>query len=129
MAFTTPSVKTSLSLQGLRFQVHLGCSAEERSIPQFVRFDLEVYFLEPPSGCISDQLSETICYAVLSEKLRTLCSGREYQLIEKLGWDAYQSLRKYLPASVGLKLRAIKETPPIDELTGGAVFTISDWKI
>lgn len=128
MAFTEPSVKTSLSLQGLRLQVRLGCSAEERSIPQFVRFDLEIHFFEAPNGCISDQLSETICYAQLSENLRTLCSSREYQLIEKLGWDAYQSLREQLPSSVGLQLRAIKEKPPIDELTGGAVFTISDWK-
>ena len=128
MAFTEPSVKTSLSLQGLRLQVRLGCSAEERSIPQFVSFDLEIRFFEVPPGCFTDSLRETICYAHLSEILKAVCSRGEYQLIEKLGWDAYQSIRKQLPPSVELKLQALKEKPPIPELTGGATFTISDWK-
>ena len=128
MASTEPCVQTSLFIQGLKLQAHLGWSAQERSVPQGVRFDVELYFSQIPQGCTSDSLSDTICYATLSDKLRALCTQKEYRLIEKLGWDAYQTIRQDLSPSIGLKIRAIKEKPPIDELSGGAVFTVSDWR-
>lgn len=126
MESTEPCVQTSLSIQRLRLQAYLGWSAQERSTPQFVLFDLELFFSQPPRGCFSDSLADTFCYASLSDQLKALCLDGEFRLIEKLGWDAYQLIRRDLPNNIGLRLRVIKEKPPIDELLGGATFTISD---
>ncbi len=121
------ALASSLSLKRLRLLVRLGCSAEERSIPQYVSVEVEVRFQSPPQGCQSDSLQETICYAQLSEKIKRVCDQREYALIEKLGWAIYQAVRELLPQSALLLVRTHKERPPVDHLEGGAVFTLGDW--
>src|SRR2546423_1880040 len=99
MASTELCKHSRLSLNGLRLQVKLGCHREERQIPQFVRFDVQICFKSPPAGCISDQLEDTVCYARLSELTRNVCNKSEYHLIEKLGWDVYSALKESLPQS------------------------------
>ncbi len=119
---------SALSLNGLRLKVHLGCSEEERRVPQFVRFEILLRFKTPPLGCQTDQLSDTVCYAQISDILRTACEG-EFQLIEKLGWKVFSLLKQTLPKDVQVQMRMIKEKPPISDLTEGSSFYLSDWEI
>ena len=93
MALPKPCRFSSLSIANLRLKVKLGCGEEERQIPQFVSFAAEVRFKDLPQGCFSDRLDETICYALLSDKIRSLCNNNEYHLIEKLGWDVYAAIK------------------------------------
>jgi dihydroneopterin aldolase len=76
---------------------------------------------------VTDLLEETICYAKLSDEIQKVCNKREYQLIEKLTWDTYISIKATLPKDIQLWLRATKERPPIAHLEGGSSFSIGDW--
>lgn len=118
---------TQLSLQQLRILVRLGCSAEERLVPQYVSFDVQIRFYTPPEGCFTDALEQTVCYAELSQTIKSVCERQEYQLIEKLGWDVYTAVRNFLPQPCLLRVSANKEHPPVAHLEGGATFTVSDW--
>lgn len=127
MALPIPCLFSSVSIIGLRLQVKLGCGEAERQVPQYVSFDAEVRFKQIPQGCLTDRLEETVCYAAMSEKIRALCEGHEYHLIEKLGWDAYSSIKKILPETSELRVKTTKEKPPVADLHGGSVFIIGDW--
>jgi len=118
---------SSISINRLRILVSLGCSAEERQTLQYVSFDVQVRFSEPPRGCITDSLEETVCYAKLCKKIKEVCDRSEYQLIEKLGWDVYQGIKEFLPKDSQLWVRATKEHPPVPQLEGGSAFSIGDW--
>ena len=127
MAFSAPCKYSTLSLNSLRLKVKLGCQAEERNEPQFVRFDITIRFSELPIGCVTDRLQDTVCYAQISEQVASICKKTEYSLIEKLGFDAFHSIREILPPSIGLLLKIVKEKPPVEHLEGGASFTLGDW--
>ena len=118
---------SKLSLHRLRLWVRLGCGAEERQVPQVVSFDVEIRFPSLPAGCETDALDQTVCYAKLSQKIKEVCDRQEYQLIEKLGWDVYREIRNTLPQEMGLWVQARKENPPVENLEGGASFTVGDW--
>jgi len=118
---------SALTLNGLRLKVRLGCGEEERRVPQYVRFDIRVRFESIPSGCLTDALNETVCYAEISDTLRQVCARREFLLIEKLGWDAFSSLKERLPRGTQLWIRTTKEKPPIADLQDGASFCLGDW--
>jgi dihydroneopterin aldolase len=92
-----------------------------------VRFDLQVRFSSLPQGCFTDNLGDTICYAQLSEQIKRICQLQEYQLIEKLGWDAFAAVKEILPQDTKLWLRLVKEKPPVENLEGGSSFTLADW--
>lgn len=119
------NTKCSLHLNELRLQVKLGCGAEERQNPQFVRFDIQIRFQAIPEGCFTDRIEDTLCYAKISEILKDLCD-REYQLIEHLGMEAFSKLVDQTPANSYLKLCLTKERPPIEGLEGGASFTLEN---
>ncbi len=127
MASTAPSLFSTLALHSLKYKVRLGCTPEERSVPQGVRFDIQIRFESLPGGSFNDDLNETICYAKLSNRARVICDMREYQLIEKLGWDAFSALKEIIPPNVKLWLRVTKEKPPVAELEGGASFSVGEW--
>lgn len=118
---------SSLTLHGLRLKVRLGCESEERAIPQYVQFDVRVRFKTLPSGCLSDSLDQTICYAQLTNQIRKISEKQEFRLIEHLGWQIFASLKEILPANTPLWIRTLKEKPPIEDLQGGASFTLGDW--
>lgn len=57
--------KNNLSITHLRLWLHLGCSEEEKFLPQPVAIDIEVEFSKCPEGAFSDRPDEVICYASL----------------------------------------------------------------
>lgn len=127
MVSNRPWPVSTLVLNGLRQPVRLGCEAEERQSPQFVRFDVKIRFESRPVGCISDSLRDTVCYADLSDRLQKVCRLTEYHLIEKLCWDSYQSLKKQLPEGALLWIKVHKERPPIPHENQGTSFILGDW--
>src|SRR4051812_25848919 len=118
---------STLTLNQLRFTVRLGCKPEERQIPQWVHFDIQVQFKSLPQGCFTDHLNETVCYAEMSQIVGSICEKQEYQLIEKLGWDVFSALKQSLPQEVKIGVKTTKEKPPIPQLEGGASFFVGDW--
>jgi 7,8-dihydroneopterin aldolase/epimerase/oxygenase len=117
---------STLVLNGLRQSVRLGCEAEERQVPQFVRFDVKVRFESLPLACMTDDLKDTVCYAELGERIKKICQMTEYRLIERLGWDTFQELKTLLPSGALLWLKIHKERPPIPYENEGSSFVLGD---
>ena len=116
----------SLRLEGLSFLIRLGCSEEERRLPQEVRISLEVRFPEAPLGTLSDKLEETVCYGMLADGLRAYFNGREFSLVEKVAQEAFQILREFCPRTL-VAVEVEKVRPPVEGLRGGAIFRCGDF--
>ena len=117
-----------LELRAYRSRVHLGCSQEERAIAQEVEFDVLVQFHKEPGGARTDQLKDTLCYDVLCQGIEQTCRSHPFQLIEALGRETYESLRRAIAAEclVDLQVTVHKLKTPIAGLLGGARFTYGD---
>ena len=114
-----------LAIGDLRLEARLGCGADERAVPQGVRFDLRLRFERLPEGSQTDRLEGTVCYADLSDSLRKLCGEREFHLIESLALEAYRRLSETaVKAGARLWLRVTKLRPPVAGLEGGASFEL-----
>ncbi len=116
-----------LEFRGARLDVRLGCTAEERALPQPVDLDLAVRFRALPAACASDRLEDTVCYAELIEAARKACVGREFALVERLAQELFTRLRPLVPQDAELWLRATKLRPPVEGLAGGVAFSLGDF--
>lgn len=134
-------IQTKLMLRDLRLNVHLGCGEDERRKPQPVSIDLALLFSTTPAGCQSDELTDTICYGKLSERLSTYCNGRSFKLVEALTSQLFEVAKQEIErqgkarcrsftiesANVLLALRGTKLHPPVADLNGGVNFSIEEW--
>jgi dihydroneopterin aldolase len=115
--------KSFLEVRGARLAVKLGCTAEERRLPQEVDLDFTIRFREPPPGCRTDRLEDTVCYAQLVERARAHVETREFLLMERLAEDLHGLLGRGLPSSAALEIRVTKVHPPVPRILGGVSFT------
>jgi dihydroneopterin aldolase len=113
----------ALVLEKLTIPVRLGCSEEERSLPQMVIINLKIFFSEKPKECESDNLNDAICYDKLSKSIQKFCADKTFNLIESLGYQIYQLLKQQLPEKIKFSLQVIKN-PPIPNLNN-CIFEIS----
>jgi dihydroneopterin aldolase len=116
------TLQTSLELQDLRFKMLIGCNEEEKILQQEISVYIKISFLEAPLGCKSDNIGDTLCYDKITNIIREVCNLKHYHLIEHLGWQIYQQLKNNYSDKITIKIN--KLNPPIDELKGGAQFTI-----
>jgi dihydroneopterin aldolase len=72
-----------ISLRGMRFLGRHGVELEERLEPQPIEIDVELE-LDLAAPAASDELSDTIDYAVLFELVRGIVEGRSFRLLEAL---------------------------------------------
>jgi dihydroneopterin aldolase len=125
----------SLTLQDLVLTVHLGCTAEERALPQEVRVKLELRFptgpmtlpITLPVALSSDKLEDTICYAKISYAIIKHCEAREYHLIERMAAEIYLLTREISGPEIELDITVHKVRPPVDQLRGGTFFRCGDF--
>ena len=116
-----------LRIRDLQLKARLGCSAEERSAPQEVRVSVELRFDHSPRASTSDNLGDTICYAVLSKALREQLKEREYHLVEKMAADFYEVLKGIVEGRAKISLSVHKVRPPIEGLLGGVEYQVGDF--
>jgi 7,8-dihydroneopterin aldolase/epimerase/oxygenase len=117
-----------LTLADLRLSVRLGCEPEERLRPQPVDITIEAEFLRVPRACESDELEETVCYDKISRALQSYCENKEFRLIEKLGLELFRIAKEIAGPEISLTLHAKKVQPPVENLRGGAIFSITENK-
>jgi dihydroneopterin aldolase len=115
---------TRLEVRDLSVPVRLGCSAEERAVPQEARFSLTLELPRPPRACQTDRLEDTICYATICDAIRAVATSGEFATVERLGAAALERLRAALPPDVRARLRVHKVRPPVEDLLGGAIFEL-----
>lgn len=70
-----------LSLAALTCEVRIGVTEEERSAPQRLEVDLDLYAELGQAGRIAD-LGLTIDYREVADKVRTLLTSRSFNLVE-----------------------------------------------
>ncbi len=103
---------------------HLGCSAAERAQKQEVRVSLQIDFAEKPQACVTDNLSDTVCYDQLCRLILKTTQTVEFQTIEHLAHKLHENLRASLKRALKWNLSLHKVSPPIDGLRGGVTFQI-----
>lgn len=119
---------SQLELEDIGLDVKLGYSEKERSVSQRILVQIIFRFEEIPSVCVTDHLQDTLCYATLVDELQRFCNNHSFKLIEALGYQLYQFIKKKLSLthlkSTAVFLRVIKN-PPLSALKQ-AIFSISD---
>jgi len=117
----------ALRIEALSLSMRLGCSVEERSKPQEVRVAVELRFREAPKGAKTDSLSDTICYAKVSEAIKSHCESREYQLVERMANEVYGVVRELTGPGVEIGISLHKVRPPVEGIRGGTFFRCGDF--
>ena len=117
----------TLHVRELSLLVRLGCSPEERSSPQEVRVSLELRFLQAPPATRTDDLRDTLCYGRLCTALCELAESKEWQLVERLGFELHQLAGKLLEGKAALALTVHKVKPPVKGLLGGVAYRVGDF--
>lgn len=115
----------TLSINQLSLAVSLGWPDHERLEKQTISMNFTVQFATPPLACETDQLKDTVCYSVLIDDLRSRIEKKTYHLIEHLGQEAYQHIKRHLPKDALVKVSVLKH-PAIDGLMGGVMLTFGD---
>ena len=119
--------KHLLEIRQLVLQVHLGCSREERFNAQDVAFSAKFQFASLPLGAETDEIADSLCYAEVSAIILAAVTGREFKLIEHLGHVIFEKLKLLACVDVRMELHVHKLHPPVANLRGGSVFTISEF--
>lgn len=119
----------ALKLRELVLWVHLGCTSEEREKAQEVRVTVDLRFQQSPKGTFTDSLKDTICYAEISKAIQQRCQSREYQLIERMGFDIYGVVREIAGPAVQIGISVHKVRPPVDHLLGGTHYLCGDFQL
>ena len=120
----SPSTST-LVLKGLILNTVLGVYPEERRKAQEVEFDFFVYFSKVPKGCVTDELSQTVCYSDISQWAMAVCDRKPYFLIEHLAYEVGRELSLRLAGQAErIKVSVKKFQPPMEYRLREACFEI-----
>ncbi len=117
---------STLKVHALRLEVRLGCTPDERSRPQPVEWNLELSWKNLPMACESDELSDTICYDELTQKIASVCAANEFKLLEHLAYRALQAIRPQLKSLARVRVAVRKLHPPISTPNDGTSFEIAE---
>lgn len=119
---------SSLSLEDVKYYLHLGCSASEREQLQEVQISVTVDFQELPKGCYSDKLDECLCYASINSRLEEVCQSKPFNTIEHLAQLCWDSLTPLLNSEDVMTLKILKVNPPLGKTLKGSVFQLRGQK-
>lgn len=121
------STYASIAIQQFELPVILGWPEEERLQAQSVFLDIYIRFPNEPLACKNDQLQDTFCYDVLTQKIKSGIENKAFHLIEFLSREIYQLIKQDLPLNYLVTI-SINKHPPIAGLKGGVHFWYGDEK-
>jgi len=116
--------KSQIIIKDLELYVSLGWTKEEREKKQKIHASINIEFLSEPSACLTDDLLDTIDYDQLCEKITTFSSTQEFKLIERLGFNIYETVKSYSKHSTKVSINITKK-PPIKNINQ-VVFSYGD---
>lgn len=122
-----PTTFSTLTLRGLRVSAYVGWSEAERLSPQPIDIDICIQFAEPPPACRSDELAHTVCYAELSNIIKTCAANQQFKLIERMAYKLLREIKIRLPAGSLGWIRITKLQIPIPDVHGNASFSYGDF--
>lgn len=103
-----------LYLHDLTLKVHLGWTEAERRLKQSVSVDIQIQFKNPPKACMTDELTDTICYDTLTKKIKDFIQKKSFRLIEYLAREIYLLVKENTHAANILV--TLSKKPPVKNL-------------
>lgn len=97
-------------LRGLRLELRLGVSEQERARPQAVELDVELHLPLQAAG-ERDDVAATIDYAAVVDAVRAALEGPEHRLLEGVAERAAEAAGRFGAREV--VVRARKFQPPV----------------
>jgi dihydroneopterin aldolase len=118
-----------LSVSDLRLWVRLGCTEEEKLHAQCVSLDFAFDFKTPPKTMKDDRLEGTVCYGQVSDAVKRFVKNKKFNTIEFLCAGIFSTVARLLRDQkqpvAKFSVTVHKLHPPVEELHGGARFTVS----
>ncbi|MBI5003219.1 dihydroneopterin aldolase [Candidatus Woesearchaeota archaeon] len=93
-----------ITLKGLKYQIKIGVTEEERKQPQPVLIDLQLY-LDITKAVATEDIEETVNYSAVQKKVNVFLENKEYVLVEKVSADLVNLLLSEFE-----KIKAVKCT-------------------
>jgi FolB domain-containing protein len=106
----------SIVVKNIQLNAFCGVTEMEQSQPQPILVDLTVR-CPNEAAFQSDQLSDTLDYAAITQCIRDIGESQRYSLLEKLTEDVCQALFQHFPLT-HLKIWVRKIRAPIKDFTG-----------
>ncbi len=107
---------SSIVLKGIQLSARCGVTETERQHPQPLLVDL-IFQCPNQPAFQSDQLSDTIDYGMVTQRVRDIGEGRAFSLIETLAESLCQTLFHEFPIT-HLKIWVRKIRPPLNKIKG-----------
>jgi dihydroneopterin aldolase len=86
-----------IEIEGLEVRGFHGATRREKKQGQPFLFD--IYLIAHDAGVRSDHLADTVDYVRVTERVREICEGRRYNLIEALAAAVVDDLMEHFPIS------------------------------
>ncbi len=112
-----------ISINGLVVEGRVGVTEEERSTPQLLVIDLELA-VDLSTASRSDDLNDTIDYAIVTGTVATLVARTERKLLERLAAEIGDELSAFTGV-LGVTVRVMKQHVPVDERVSEVAVAIS----
>ena len=80
-------------IEEMKIETIIGVSEWERALPQTLLIDLEMT-LPKMTSATSDLITDTIDYAVVSERIKSISSNHTFKLLEPLAYLIIETLEK-----------------------------------
>lgn len=113
-----------ISLEGLAFFAHHGCSEEEQSVGGRYMVDIEIT-TNVMNATIHDDINETIdyskVYAVVAEEMKI-----SSQLLENIAKRIIDSVFIHFSKAQSVKVRVAKLTPPLGGVCKSATIALEE---
>ena len=93
-----------ITFKGLRYQIKIGVTEEERKQSQLVLVDLQLY-LDITRAVAIEDIEETVNYSTVQKTIKAFLENKEYVLVEKVSTDIVNILLSEFE-----KLKAVKCT-------------------
>ena len=107
---------SSIVITGIQLNAHCGVTDIERSQPQPILVDLTLRCPNEPAF-LSDQITDTVDYAAITQSVRDIGESQTYALLETLAERICQTLFQEFPLT-HLKIWVRKIRPPMKDFTG-----------
>lgn len=101
----------TLNINQIKLSVYLGVFPEEQLEKQMVTVFVRLKSNKFLEACHSDDLSDTICYATLADRLQVVCDHKRYQLVEHLAYRLYQAVQSQVGDGFEVSIKVRKQAP------------------
>lgn len=114
----------SLLIEDIELKLKLGVTAKERQKKQKVLVSIKIDFAVLPLACVTEKISDAMCYDKLVNKVRDYCRNESFVLIENLCNQIFFLVKGDIKRRDKLRV-SVAKLSPVKGLKQ-AVFEISD---